>query len=516
MQREPQREFDGFPLGRVGWWVVVLFLLAFGATRARGAWYSYGLDGYADEPEVVDPALRAAKGDLRPERFLYPGWTSYTIGATYKALDVVGFGGEAGFLPEEASPDHFVVGRLVVFATGLLSALVAGLAARKLFGPWAGVAAAGLLLASPEFTSMSYVVQVNTPASLWTALAILFSARIYVDGRQPRDYVLAGICAGFAVGCKYNSYPAALPILVAHLFAPRERTGWRHPWFLVSGALVPIAFALTTPYAFLDFERFLESVRFLNSVYQDQHWPLHTSSSGGSWLNYLDRIWRAGWPFELSLAALAGALLAGARDWRRPAIVLGAAAANLAFLGFYKVYFLRHLLPAIPPLAMLSGAFVQRAIEVLDRERTRKALATSAAAVLMLALGFRAFAATEAKLSGKTKTDSRSAAAEWIEANVPQGARIACEERSPKLEGYELIPARSIAAPVDRTAELEAQADYVIVTLMSERLIERDPAWAGAREVYERFAQRHELVAEFLGRGVDFSGRDIRIFRIVR
>ena len=143
MQREPQREFDGFPLGRVGWWVVVLFLLAFGATRARGAWYSYGLDGYADEPEVVDPALRAAKGDLRPERFLYPGWTSYTIGATYKALDVVGFGGEAGFLPEEASPDHFVVGRLVVFATGLLSALVAGLAARKLFGPWAGVAAAG-------------------------------------------------------------------------------------------------------------------------------------------------------------------------------------------------------------------------------------------------------------------------------------------------------------------------------------------------------------------------------------
>jgi hypothetical protein len=134
----------------------------------------------------------------------------------------------------------------------------------------------------------------------------------------------------------------------------------------------------------------------------------------------------------------------------------------------------------------------------------------------MVALGFRAFAATEAKLSGKTKTDSRSAAAEWIEANVPQGARIACEERSPKLEGYELIPARSIAAPVDRTAELEAQADYVIVTLMSERLIERDPAWAGAREVYERFAQRHELVAEFLGRGVDFSGRDIRIFRIVR
>ena len=193
-----------------------------------------------------------------------------------------------------------------------------------------------------------------------------------------------------------------------------------------------------------------------------------------------------------------------------------ALAANLAFLGFYKVYFLRHLLPAIPPLAMLSGAFVQRAIDLLERERTRKALASGAAALLVLTLGVRSFAATEAKLSGKTKVDSRSAAAEWIEANIAKGARIACEERSPKLDGYELVPARSIAAPVDRTAELEAQVDYVIVTLMSERLIERDPAWAGAREVYERFAGRHELMAEFLGRGVDYSGRDIRIFRIVR
>jgi hypothetical protein len=134
----------------------------------------------------------------------------------------------------------------------------------------------------------------------------------------------------------------------------------------------------------------------------------------------------------------------------------------------------------------------------------------------VLLLGFRAFEETQAKLAGKTKVDSRQAALEWIERNIPKGARIACEERAPKLEGYELVQARSIAAPTDRTAEIEAQADWVVVTLMSERLIERDPAWAGAREVYAKFAERHELAAEFLGRGVDFSGRDIRIFRIQR
>jgi hypothetical protein len=516
MSSDRSGEFDGFPWGRLGWWIVVSALLCLGATRASGAWYSYGLDGYADEPEVVDPALRAAKGDLRPERFLYPGWTSYTIGATYKVLDVFGYGGEAGFLTPEPTPDHFVVARLVVFATALASALVAALVARRLFGPWAGVAACALLLVSPEFTSMSYVVQVNTPASLWTALAILFSARIYLDGRRARDYVLAGICAGFAVGCKYNSYPAALPILIAHAFAPRADGRWRHGWFVFAGALVPLAFALTTPYAFLDFERFLESVRFLNSVYQDQHWPLHTSASSGSWLNYLDRIWRSGWPFELSVAALAGLWFACVSDWRRPALVLSAALANLLFLGFYKVYFLRHLLPAIPPLAMLSGAFVQRVVDGVDRERARRKLATAAATALVLLLGFRAFEETQGKLAGKTKVDSRQAALEWIERNIPKGARIACEERAPKLEGYELVQARSIAAPTDRTAEIEAQADWVVVTLMSERLIERDPAWSGAREVYAKFADRHELAAEFLGRGVDYAGRDIRIFRVRR
>lgn len=510
------REFEGFPLARVGWWVAVVLLLLVGLTRARGAWYSYGLDGYADEPEVIDPALRAAKGDFRPERFLYPGWTSYTIGATYKVLDVVGFGGEAGFLPDEPSADHFVVGRLVVFATGLLSALVAALVGRRLFGPWAGVAACALLLASPEFVSMGYIVQVNTPASLWTALAILFAANVYRLGRRPRDYVLAGLCGGLAVGCKYNSYPAAFALLVAHLAAPRDASGWRHTWFLVGGALVPVAFLATTPYALIDFERFQESIRFLNQVYQDQHWPLHTSTSGGSWLNYLERIWKAGWPYELSIAAILGTLVWIAKDWRRPLLVLGAAALNLGFLGFYKVYFLRHLLPVFPPLAVMSGAAVQWAVDRIDPARAKR-LATSAVALLLVfGLGFRAFADTEERLEGKTKVDSRQAAKAWIEQNVPKGARIACEERSPKLEGYAVVPTRSIAAPEDRTAEIEAKADWVIVTLMGERLIERDPAWAGARDVYERFAARHELAVEFLGRGVDYAGRDIRIYRIVR
>lgn len=512
----PQAEAD-FPLGKRGWWIALLAVLALAATRARGAWYAYGLDGYADEPEVIVPALQAAKGQLRPERFLYPGWTSYSIGATFRALHCVGFGGDAGFLPSEPSPDHFVVGRLFVFATALGSVLAVALAARRAFGAWAGLGAAALLSTSPEFVGMSYLVTVNTPASLWTALTILCALRIYLDGRRWSDYLLAGVCAGFAVGCKYNSYPAVLPIVLAHLFG-RRGTDWRHVRLLVAGAVTVLAFIATTPYAVIDHERFVESLRFLNAVYQDQNWPLHTSSSAGSWGAYLERIWRAGWPFELSVAALLGTVWAVRRDWRVPLLVLTAAAANLLFLGFYKVYFLRHLLPALPALAIVSGACVQALAQVGARlvgPRTGARWGSALAAAAIVACGARSLLATEQRVTGKSKIDSRQAAAAWIEQHVPAGARIVCEERSPALgERYQVIHARCITAPEDQTVSLEAQADYFVVTLMSERLIQADPAYAEAREAYRRFAERNELVAEFLGRGEDYSGRDIRVFRV--
>ncbi len=513
-----QLEDERFPGGRRAWWLCIALLVLLAATRSSAAWYSFALDGYSDEPAVVDPALAAARGVLRPAEFLYPGWTAYSLGALYKLLDLLGYGGTAGFTPEVATPEHFVVGRLFVMAISLATLVATALLARRLVGAWAGIAAACWLACSPMFTGMSFLVTVNPPASLWTTLSILFAARVYVAGRKLGDYVLAGVCAGLAVGCKYNSYPAAAALLVAHAFAPSVAGLRHHTRALFGLALVPIVFFATTPFALFEFSRFMTSVSFLDEVYK-QDWPLHTDASGSSWLAYIERMWRFGWPRELTIAAVMGAAWLTVRDARRTALLSIAALANFVFLGFYAVFFLRHLLPALPALAVLSACVVQAAVEWVGRgrafaERGRSLASIGVAVLVIAACGTRALLDAQTKIAKVDMPDSRQAALEWVLANIPKGARIVREERTPQIEAasadYEVLALRCIAVP-DRTREVEGY-DYAI--LSRNRALQRDPNYAEAKLVYAEFMARHELVVRFDGNGVEYSGRDMLIYKI--
>ena len=508
---------SGFPGGRAAWWTVLALLVAFVGLRYRAAWFSYALDGYSDEPAVVDPALAAARGDLRPAEFLYPGWSAYSIGATYKALDVLGYGGAEGFLPEKAGPDHLVVARLFVFGVSLATLIATALIGRRVAGAWGGLAAAALLACSPMFTAMSFLVTVNPPASFWTAMATLFALRVYQEGGKRSDYVLSAACAGLAIGCKYNAYPAALAVVLAHFFAPAS--GRRLSNLVLAGVVVPVVFVATTPYAVLEPARFLEYVRFLGDVYEKE-WPLHYDESGTSWLEYVARMVKFGWPWEMSASALLGTALLLKSDWRRAAIVAVAPLLNFVFLGFYAVFFLRHLLPALPGLAVASGVLVQACADRVAARREpasggRTVLASVAACVLVAGLGWRAFEQSAERVSRTELVDSRQAALEWILANVPKGSRIVREDRTPVIEehsaDYEVTFIRCIAEP-DRTREAETH-DYAVLSGMFDRFV-RDPKFAAAREVYEQFYARHELVRDFKGNGVEYSGRDVRIYRI--
>ena len=240
---EVRDDRTGRPTGAYLAALAVLVLLF--TTRYEAAWYSYPFSGHSDEGFIVGPAFRvASSGDLHPHFFNYPTFNCYALAAVYTAIDAGSrLMGGAGFLPEEPTPDHFVVGRLLVmFLSGLTLVAVAEFG-RRLIGPAAGVIAAMFLLVSPLFTKYSYIVSVNPGVALWATASGAIAATL-LHRRDWRLYALGGVFVGFTVGSKYIGVTAAAPIVLAHFLGsgagPRR---WRD--LLLCGALIPAAFLVT-------------------------------------------------------------------------------------------------------------------------------------------------------------------------------------------------------------------------------------------------------------------------------
>ena len=164
---------------------------------------------------------------------------------------------------------------------------------------------------------------------------------------------------------------------------------------------------------------------------------------------FLDRLWEALGPFLL----VAGAGLVVALVRRRRADLVLASFALVYFVDLLTLdaYFDRYVLPLVPPLAVLAGRL--------------RPLAPVSLALLVVPLVW-----TLDDNADLRRTDTRLAAREWIEREVPPGSRVAVDPSTPSLLGYELVSLElpGPGRPFDRRRDLERLrnegVDYVVVT----------------------------------------------------
>ncbi len=115
--------------------------------------------------------------------------------------------------------------RAVVTLAGLLSVVAVWGLARHLFGPTAGIAAAGLLAVCRWHVNFSRFGIANIFASLFAPLALLLFFRSQ-NRRSPREAVLAGLAVGLGMQTYYVMLGIAL--LLAVVFLQRVLAGyWR-------------------------------------------------------------------------------------------------------------------------------------------------------------------------------------------------------------------------------------------------------------------------------------------------
>lgn len=410
---------------------------------------------HPDEPKLINKGIQMLQsGDLNPHWFHYPSLPIYiqAVGAALGYLDRVG---NADFIPLADIPtgaaDNLVhtIGDAHMWArgrkiTGLMGALAAGftmLTGRKLFGPMVGLAAGLMVAFSPNHLVHSALITVDVPTSLGVSVLMLASAWVYTRG-SPKDYLLASICLGVAIGFKYNAAVGALTPLAAWLLSERRQERLGLGLLLVPLGLV--VFVLTMPFALVE-----PSVALTDMAKEVNHYmvkghgaasiepgPTHLLAMLRSLATDYLPVWMLGL-FGLPLALKDG-------KWKALLIVAAFPLAYIAYMSGSTVFFKRNIVVLVPGFALLSAVGIRALVEELIRRtgRTQLGMGLGVALVALPTL----FGVAHVVNNQQNITDSRTEMTTWLHAPEHVGWVIAVPEElridAGELHGVQWVPVK--------------------------------------------------------------------------
>ena len=392
---------------------------------------AYPYINYVDEGNLLLPvAEMLQRGLWVPHAYLYPSLPLIVTATAARLLDAVqrvlghrgnllaGLDQGSGFY-DLISPQLLVVGRLTSLLASLAVVAIAGLLARRLGGPRAGIAAALLCAVAPPLVIRSAVATVDPWPALFVLATMLFAERLRTAEHSGREAIAAGAMIGLAFVSKY---PAVLVGLAPVWIVLRSGIPWtaklRQIGLGAAGAAV--AAVLAMPGLVLHPRLVAEGI-------QQQRMLYSTLRSGASLLSQL--LVRAEWdqPYDhpelgaVFLLLVVVALVAALRDRKLSTTVHGwllFAGASVLFQSTYSFRAFRNLLPLVAPACILVAL-----LWVDIRRRLRRPAWADVAASALLAVFFAAPVAGYAweRLHAH---DSRRDAVDWLASRVQRGDAV--------------------------------------------------------------------------------------------
>ncbi len=387
---------------------------------------------HPDEFHSLRGAFSMAFGDLNPHFFNYGSLYLYLVGAAAALAHGGIFASISQAVPgggvlAEAIRAWTLDARVVTVILGVGTVAVAYVLGREIWNHRAGLAAGLLLALAPLHVLHSHYATVDVPGAFFVALALLLAVRM-VRVMTVRNAVWAGGACGLAASVKYSGALVLIAPLVAWVItsADARRGGADRPPI---GALVlpPIAalaaFALTSPYTFLDWSEAWRSISFEMG---------HMRTGDDPWMM---AAWPNGWLFHLSglalgtgfimLAASAVGLASGLAVGRREvAVLLAFGLVAFAVIGNAAVRYARYEMPLLPVVAVLAGGLVSDDLFAMVRGRLPAWGMAAAITALLAASAWGAAVLDQRLLRELVLPDARELALQAIEREVPSDGTL--------------------------------------------------------------------------------------------
>ena len=400
---------------------LILVVASGAALRLFPIWFGLPYLFARPDEEVATGFARKilTTGNLNPEFFHWPSLTFYVFASLQWIAGVARQ--LAGLDPEVPVPQHLVVCRAFVALTGAFTMVLVHWLGRRALDAKTGLAGAAVLAVAMLHVRDSHFAMTDILMTMLATGSLTLLARAIdepVIGRARWWYALAGIAGGLAASTKYNAAAVLVAMAAAQLLLFWRR--WRDAlspasWLpsVLFAAAFGLAFLAGTPYAVLDYPKFIFDLRYNFQHLSEGHAGL---TLGRGWIYHLTHSLPYGLGPTAIVFAIAG-VIPMTRMAPRHAIVLGSFCLGLyASVGSGFTVFFRYVLPLVPIACVFAGAGIwfvagglSRVLGISARAGATCALALAVTPGLVNAIWFDVILA---------RTDTRVIAGNWLASRI--------------------------------------------------------------------------------------------------
>jgi len=400
--------------------ILFVLIVAF-ALRLIGITYGLPAMYNSDEPfNILNALAYGAKKSLEPTYFVYPALYSYLLAAVYGLYFVLGslagsfqsamdFG--ARYFMDATG--FFLWGRLLSVVIGVFTVWLVYRIGVKTQSERVGLFAAILLALSYAHADLSHWILPEAPLMLLCAMSLFFIME-YAKAGTRKALVLAALFAGLAISTKYNSGFIFLPLLISSWLRNRKNITQFTGDSLIAVTILLLGFLLGSPYWLVSPGKYLADLSFTAS-HVNTGMIGHTSNMPFFWplWSLIENDLLIGLLFVASFVYF----LFGSTKWQ--SLLLWFIAPTLLYVGMWNRTGIHYIAPIMPALALLAAHFSDQILSKIKK--------TTIAATLVIVILLPSFLKIVWQDFRLTRPDSRAFATEWIEANVPDKAKIAYE-----------------------------------------------------------------------------------------